>query len=345
MAINFPSSPSNNDIFTDNNGQQWVYSSSDNSWTALGISAPGGLSYQGGLDITAAPPTAESGQFWSVETGGAANAGFAPGVTGTIVEGSFVLFDGVNWELLETSSLWNRTGGLIQPVNQNDIIQTDSGLRVGPSGTPTIRLNSNGSGLFNGLLTAATDPTPFRFGSGDRGGQINLYQVSNVPNGGVEIEAIHPFSSTVAFRTQDTRRVLIDQVGQLLIGGDLESTLPDPNITLKGSDGSAKFTGTNRAVTYVQTADLTSAPSAGVEGTMLQSGTVFATRGNNVNVWEGRAEGSTAVTSSIKPNGSASFSGDITCTDNSKGLILKSPNGTSFRLSVANDGTLSATSI
>ena len=44
-------------------------------------------------------------------------------------------------------------------------------------------------------------------------------------------------------------------------------------------------------------------------------------------------------------NGSAEFAGDITCTDNSKGLILKSPDGTSFRLSVANDGTLSASAV
>jgi hypothetical protein len=44
-------------------------------------------------------------------------------------------------------------------------------------------------------------------------------------------------------------------------------------------------------------------------------------------------------------DGSAEFTGDITCTDNSKGLILKSPDGTSFRLSVANDGTLSAAAV
>ena len=44
----------------------------------------------------------------------------------------------------------------------------------------------------------------------------------------------------------------------------------------------------------------------------------------------------------LNADGSATFAGDITCTDNSKGLILKSPDGTSFRLSVANDGTLSA---
>lgn len=47
----------------------------------------------------------------------------------------------------------------------------------------------------------------------------------------------------------------------------------------------------------------------------------------------------------LNAGGSATFAGDITCTDNSKGLVLKSPDGTSFRLSVANDGTLSASSI
>jgi hypothetical protein len=36
---------------------------------------------------------------------------------------------------------------------------------------------------------------------------------------------------------------------------------------------------------------------------------------------------------------------DIVCSDNSKGLVLKSPNGTSFRLSVANNGTLSAAAV
>jgi len=47
----------------------------------------------------------------------------------------------------------------------------------------------------------------------------------------------------------------------------------------------------------------------------------------------------------LNASGSAVFVGDITITDNSKGLVLKSPDGTSFRLSVANDGTLSASSI
>tara|TARA_R110002012_G_C11406940_1_gene586505 strand:- start:40 stop:705 length:666 start_codon:yes stop_codon:yes gene_type:complete len=43
----------------------------------------------------------------------------------------------------------------------------------------------------------------------------------------------------------------------------------------------------------------------------------------------------------IELSGAASFAGDITCTDNAKGLVIKSPNGTSYRIAVANDGTLS----
>jgi len=43
--------------------------------------------------------------------------------------------------------------------------------------------------------------------------------------------------------------------------------------------------------------------------------------------------------------GAATFTGDITCSANTKGLVLKSPNGTSYRLSVANDGTLSTSGV
>ena len=47
----------------------------------------------------------------------------------------------------------------------------------------------------------------------------------------------------------------------------------------------------------------------------------------------------------IKADGSFTSSGDITCSDNSKGVVLKSPDGTSYRLSVANDGTLSTSAV
>jgi len=257
MAINFPSNPSNNAIFTDNNGQQWVYSSSDKSWTALGISVdPGGLQYQGGLNITAAPPSAASGQFWSVETGGAANAGFAPGVTGTIPEGSFVLYDGVNWELLETSSLWNRTGGLIQPVNQNDVIQTDSGLKVGPSGTPTIELKSDGSAEYAGPLGVGLPFSPGAVihakATGTSGATLAIFDDSGSTNTGrFQIDTTGGNSQSSLNLSAVNRRYLgLGQVGDPTLVADLGTenvliggTLPTaPNIELK-SDGSATFAG------------------------------------------------------------------------------------------------------
>ena len=48
---------------------------------------------------------------------------------------------------------------------------------------------------------------------------------------------------------------------------------------------------------------------------------------------------------SLLSDGQASFVGDITCTDTTKGLVLTSPDGTLYRLTVANDGTLSTSAV
>ena len=55
--------------------------------------------------------------------------------------------------------------------------------------------------------------------------------------------------------------------------------------------------------------------------------------------------GGSTVTTRIAANGDITVAGDITCSDNSKGVVLKSPNGTLYRLSVANDGTLSTSGV
>jgi hypothetical protein len=63
--------------------------------------------------------------------------------------------------------------------------------------------------------------------------------------------------------------------------------------------------------------------------------------GSTSAIFEAYAGAISSPTVNITADGAATFSGDITCSDNSKGLILKSPNGTSYRITVANDGTLS----
>ena len=47
----------------------------------------------------------------------------------------------------------------------------------------------------------------------------------------------------------------------------------------------------------------------------------------------------------IDSAGDATFAGDIETTTAAKGVILKSPNGTRYRLTVANDGTLSTSAV
>ena len=137
MAINFPDSPTNGQTYTDpGTGQTWTYELATNSWTASSLATTGGVVYKGSVDITAAPPTgAKAGEQWSVGTGGTANAGYGPGVTGTITKGSMVMYTGTGW--LETSHSvpdattaakgidilkWNRTGTVLTPANANDSV-------------------------------------------------------------------------------------------------------------------------------------------------------------------------------------------------------------------------------
>ena len=103
MAINFPDTPFDGQTYNDpGTGQTWTYELATNSWTASSLAVTGGIVYKGSVDITAAPPTgAKAGEIWSVDPGGTANAGYGPGVTGTITKGSNVMYTGTDW--LETS--------------------------------------------------------------------------------------------------------------------------------------------------------------------------------------------------------------------------------------------------
>lgn len=153
MALNFPSSQPNGTVWTDPNGEQWVYNSAENSWTSKGlVNDTGGLKYKGGLDVTQTPPTAGSGDFWSVTTGGTANAGFGPGLTGAIDAGSLVLYDGAGWVLINVSPYWTRAGGKIEPVVPTDVVRGVSGAIFGPNAN--VKLNPDGSIELTGNLTS-----------------------------------------------------------------------------------------------------------------------------------------------------------------------------------------------
>ena len=254
--------------------------------------------------------------------------------------------DGYAFEADYNSSL---RGGIYASSTGASLVLKDS------SGTTKVSLDgSNGSATLAGLLTLEASGTPFRFGTGDRGGQINLYQVGSIVNAGIELEAVHSIASEVSFKTQGTRRITIDRNGNFLIGGTLPSS---PNISLNAtgvasfadtvtSDRSTggysfrtKYNGLNRGGIYASStgASIDLQDSSGVTTAKLSSGTSASLDLRNT---------SNQTTILLRSdNGSATFAGDIETTTAGDGVILKSPNGTRYRLTVANDGTLSTSAV
>lgn len=227
---------------------------------------------------------------------------------------------------------------------------------TGPQGSgnrasnPLIQLTATGPLAGNSddtiWITEAKNDGSLRFDSWQGGAWRSPYAVSFSKTGGISANGDVLIGGTLpsapnielnadgvgVFNTSVTSSSFIGERtvgGQLVVVGKLNG-LVTSSISAAGS---ATFGGD---------------PVSGAnDGVLVDSaGTVRASRpAGSQKLWDGYTTGNSTSTSAIYANGSATFAGDITCSDNSKGLILKSPDGTSFRLSVANDGTLSATSI
>ena len=138
MALNFPNSPTNSQLYVDSNGFTWVYETATNSWTAQG--APmAGMIYKGSIDIKVAPPTgAAAGNVYTVATAGTPNAGFT-GLPSTVNAGDQIIFDGTNWQLLSSKAdpdLWTRTGTTLSPATTGDVVTVSAGTAALPGLTP-----------------------------------------------------------------------------------------------------------------------------------------------------------------------------------------------------------------
>jgi hypothetical protein len=164
MALNFPDSPTDGQIFTDTStGEQWQYTLTGNFWTSLGLSKTGGLIYKGGVNITAAPPTGvKSGWVYSVTTGGAPNAGYT-GLPNPTVAGSQIIYDGTNWQLSSYASTIpdasDTVKGIVELATAAEVTAgTDTVRAVTPAGVK-VELDKKAplaAPAFTGVPTAPT---------------------------------------------------------------------------------------------------------------------------------------------------------------------------------------------
>jgi hypothetical protein len=183
----------------------------------------------------------------------------------------------------------------------------------------------------------------------------------------VRLTALNPVDSQVyPVACNTSGELIVEQVDpgpDLTVTGDLTV---DGSTTLNGSttlDDSVTFNSdiSGQSATFAGDVQLAGGGSAGNTGISFKAnGATVQTRtvsGNHVKTFIniptstslmiglGVADSNTATTTQLNTtlfnDGSAVFKGDITCSENTKGLILKSSNGTLYRLSVADDGTLS----
>ena len=82
-----------------------------------------------------------------------------------------------------------------------------------------------------------------------------------------------------------------------------------------------------------------------IEGARINSTGAVQVNRTSAGAWVfvGRLNGS--YTSQITADGNAEFAKDVEVTDSASGVILKSPNGTRYRITVDNSGNLTTTTV
>ena len=103
MAINFPSSPSNGEEYTDPNSGTWVYDSGTNSWTLTAGGSTSAFNFRGGHDFRQSTPPAapiESGDMWIHDAPNGTIDGVYTGISGQIANGQLVLWDGNSYVMV-----------------------------------------------------------------------------------------------------------------------------------------------------------------------------------------------------------------------------------------------------
>ena len=168
MAINFPSSPSNGEEYTDANSGTWTYDSGTNSWTLTAGGSTSAFNFRGGHDFRSSTPPAdpiESGDMWIHDASTGTIDNVYTGISGQIANGQLVLWDGNSYVMI--------SGTLPGYPDVGD----------GEGGTLDSRYLKLGAGA-GAQTVATTQPTTFN-GRGEFGGGVEVTggNPANIDNG------------------------------------------------------------------------------------------------------------------------------------------------------------------
>jgi hypothetical protein len=331
--------------FTGESSSQWVTTSA-------------GIHTLSNVGIGTTNPTENLTVFGDARVTGILTVGTASitldGSSNIITVGSGVTIDG-STGIIEATSLviegTTFTGAAVTSITAGSGISVDQS-----TGNVTITATGGGGGESYWSQTSAGIHTLSNVGIGTTNPTSALTVKENTSLETLSVSGVSAFNNTAIFTTggtggigvslPNTQRIRCGSLGELSIKSDGTTGGISFNY-IDATDGNIYFR--NNKTTFRNSESYTERLLAEFDGTTFNSENVKLYYGGNEKfetLGAGVTITGTTFTNYLNVSGISTLSGDVNVgVDTSVGIVLTSPSGTSYRLIVADDGTLSTTTV